>query len=633
MPKEILLFYTGQTIHIMKKVILFSLLLGISATTCWSQDSKQPKETILENGYYFNGKTFEHFGEIVIKDGKIAAISAHVSEASGNRAPLNGKYVIPVLTDAHMHLSGSPAQPYVYSDPKLNANSVLNCGVTTLIDLFYPEDGCKAIKEETGRSPEDYPTLIMSGPILTAPGGHGTEYGLPTRTITSVAEATRITNEVIAGGVDVIKLVYEADDRKYIPSMNIDEVKAIVVAAHAHHKKVFAHIDLAAQATACAEVGVDVIAHMPADELTDAQLHKIKASGAIIIPTATVLQSLFDGHDAAYMSDSLLWKTANPIYMADFSRSGLPKIAMRGNFADILKNQKYKANIAHCIKAGIPILAGTDAGNYGVFFGYSLHNEIAQYVLAGMTPAQALCTGTENIKLVFPGIKTGKIAVGYDADLVVLDTDPLKDINNTKKINMVLHKGRVVENLIAKLPPIAAVKSVAYDPTVFNIPAPGALPDYINVFTDKKMGGSSELYATARKDASGADCLHITGKIVKKGYMGFGSVGFSMAKTEEMHPTDIDGYTAIEFDVKGNGETYSVLTVSSLVKDYNFHTASFTAPTEWKTVRIPFTDMKQSPYFGKQIALDLKTITDISFGASGKDYLVDMDLKNIHLVR
>ena len=43
--------------------------------------------------------------------------------------------------------------------------------------------------------------------------------------------------------------------------------------------------------------------------------------------------------------------------------------------------------------------------------------------------------------------------------------------------------------------------------------------------------------------------------------------------------------------------------------------------------------MKQSPYFGKQIALDLKTITDISFGASGKDYVVDMDLKNIHLVR
>lgn len=618
----------------MRKLILFAcLLLSIAATTARSREGEKAKATILENGYYFNGKAFEHFGEIVIKDDKIWSVTSQASKQAGNRIPLNGRYVIPGLTDAHVHISGSPALPYVYGDPMLNTNSALNCGVTTMVDLFYAEDGCKAVKEETGKAPQDYATMYMAGPILTAPGGHGTEYGLPTRTITSVAEATKITNEVIDGGADVIKLAYEADVKNYIPSITLDEVKAIVAAAHARHKKVFAHIDFASQATDCALAGVDVIAHMPMDALTDEQVHKIKASGAIIIPTATVLQSVTEGHDAAYMSDSLLWKTVNPIYMSGFGHEALRKPPVRPGFEEMFGHPKFKENISRCIKAGIPILAGTDAGNYAVFFGYALHNELAQYVLAGMTPAQALCTSTENIKLVFPNIKTGKIAPGYDADLVILDTDPLKDISNTKKINMVLHKGRVVENLIAKLPPPAAVKSVAYDPTVFNIPAAGALPAYITLFTDKKMGGSSELDATVRKDATGADCIHMSGKIVKKGYMGFASLGFSMAKTEEMHPTDIDGYTAIEFDVKGNGETYSVLTVSSLVKDYNFHTATFTAPTEWKTVRIPFTDMKQSPYFGKQIALDLKTITDISFGASGKDYVVDMDLKNIHLVR
>ncbi len=49
-----------------------------------------------------------------------------------------------------------------------------------------------------------------------------------------------------------------------------------------------------------------------------------------------------------------------------------------------------------------------------------------------MTNAAALRSATENIGLVFPGIKTGKIAAGYDADLVVLDADPLKDIRNTR---------------------------------------------------------------------------------------------------------------------------------------------------------------------------------------------------------
>ena len=258
-------------------LILLLHILVICSMSSSASEHSTGESLILENGVYFNGKTFEPFGVIILKDGKILAINSKTSNSKGQRIKLNGKYVIPGLIDAHEHIMGSPAMPFVVADPELNANSNLNCGVTTLVDLFYQEDKVKAIKETTGKSPELYATLLMSGPILTAPGGHGTEYGVPTRTITSVAEARKITAEVLDGGADVIKLAYEVDASNYVPSITKDMMKAIAEVAHSKNKKVFAHIDNAQQAIDCAEAGVDVLAHMPCDLMTDAQLKKLKA--------------------------------------------------------------------------------------------------------------------------------------------------------------------------------------------------------------------------------------------------------------------------------------------------------------------------------------------------------------------
>ncbi len=440
-----------KTILITVWILVVGILSGISigcnarghnANTGFA---KTDSTTILENGSYFDGKTFVPFKEMIIRDGKIVSIGTAAGKTKGQHIALDGKYIIPGLIDAHVHISGSPTFPYIYSEPRLNANSSLNCGVTSLIDLFFPEDHFKAMKEQTAKSPEYYSSLIMSGPILTAPGGHGTEYGVPTRTITTVGEATTITNEVIDGGVDVIKVVYQGYSNKN--TLTKEMVKAIVVAAHSRNKKVFVHIDLAAEAMDCIDAGVDVLAHMPVDSLTDEQLNKIKASGIIIIPTITPYQSLFEGHGIKYMSDSLLWQTARPIYLAKFNRSALQKPPLPESFLKIYPSIKFRENLSNCIKMKIPILAGTDAGNYAVFFGYSLHNEIEQYVLAGMPASDAICTATQNISMVFPGIKTGKIEAGYDADLVVLNADPLKDIKNTKSINMVIHKGAFAKML------------------------------------------------------------------------------------------------------------------------------------------------------------------------------------------
>ena len=85
-------------------------------------------------------------------------------------------------------------------------------------------------------------------------------------------------------------------------------------------------------------------------------------------------------------------------------------------------------------KAGVPIMAGTDSPMPGVYPGYALHDELALLVAAGLTPREALRSATLG-PAEFLGIadKSGSVAVGKQADLVLLDGDPTKDIRSTRR--------------------------------------------------------------------------------------------------------------------------------------------------------------------------------------------------------
>jgi imidazolonepropionase-like amidohydrolase len=87
------------------------------------------------------------------------------------------------------------------------------------------------------------------------------------------------------------------------------------------------------------------------------------------------------------------------------------------------------------------MLAGTDCFNPYVYPGFSLHEELQQFVLTGMTPGEALATATVNPARYY-GEKSGEVKQGMRADLVLVDADPLVDIKNTTKISGVLQRGR-----------------------------------------------------------------------------------------------------------------------------------------------------------------------------------------------
>jgi imidazolonepropionase-like amidohydrolase len=106
---------------------------------------------------------------------------------------------------------------------------------------------------------------------------------------------------------------------------------------------------------------------------------------------------------------------------------------------------RARANLLRAWKAGVPLVAGSDSGNPLVFAGPSMHHELQLWVQAGIPAAVALQAATGNAaKLLRVGNRIGAIREGMDADLLLVDGNPLQDISVTERISLVVFKGERV---------------------------------------------------------------------------------------------------------------------------------------------------------------------------------------------
>ncbi|RZA36625.1 MAG: amidohydrolase [Lysobacteraceae bacterium] len=496
-----------------------------------------------------------------------------------------GRTLLPGFIDAHTHAFRNHELPVLF-------------GVTTQVDMFTDVPTMKKAKLEMAHGGNSRRAdLFSAGTLVTAPNGHGTQFGIAIPTITTPDEAQAFVDARIADGSDFIKIVMEGGYG--FKSLDLATAKAVIDAAHKRSKLAVVHIGNEKDARAMLEAGADGLVHLFTGASADAKgLAKLAAArGAFVIPTFAVLESM-----AAYRGDDLL---ANPDFAALLDKDAqAPLKARYGNEAKPGLLAAPKLVTAAMVKAGVPVLAGTDAGNPGTQYGISMHRELAALVEAGLTPSQALAAATSAPAKAFKLGQRGRIEKGYKADLLLVEGNPASDILATRRIVEVWKDGESAKGLregqrlqVAK----AAVEAQ-------NGGGAQALPPdgRISHFSEKRLaspfgigwGPSTDSFAGGKSTvklapqpalADGQVPLAIDAKVAPGLPFAWSGVAF-MPGAQPMQAANLSAAKVVRFKTRGDGKTYQMMAMSQGVQMPG--AKSFTAGPEWTEVTIPFSELK-----------------------------------------
>jgi hypothetical protein len=166
---------------------------------------------------------------------------------------------------------------------------------------------------------------------------------------------------------------------------------------------------------------------------------RLAASKVALIPTMSMYYLDLRDHENPWKEEIASILDPAGIHLpADRETGLLPAPRSRGAESFIRIEERYA-------RAGARYLAGSGTSAFGTLPGISLHRELQMLTSLGLTPRQALAAATSNVGEVFRWPRVGQVRKGFDADLVILDADPTKDIANLKKIRTVIHEGAIVD--------------------------------------------------------------------------------------------------------------------------------------------------------------------------------------------
>ena len=364
----------------------------------------------------------------------------------------SGRFVIPGLTDGHVHVKRSSA------DLDRLLPIFLAHGVTTVVNL----DGGPAVlrlRDEVASGERLGPTIHTSGPILRGSEGMTAEQGV------------RIASEQIESGYDLLKVYNGVPEAAY---------RAIVARARAAGTPVIGHAVRSVGLDGAIESGQH-LAHMeevvygfftwdrrpdrpeelPEDVVERLDLlldpasiaalaRRIADSGIYVIPNLTAyhrIEHQLVDLEGALARPEVAWMPETMTRSWQRDRNGYTNRPDPERFRRAIQRtfpflQRLTAAFQH---AGVPLLAGTDVGIPVIVAGSSLHDELVELAEAGLTPAEALAAATSTAAGFLGREDAGEIAPGFVADLVLLRASPLADIDSIRSVDAVVVRGRLYE--------------------------------------------------------------------------------------------------------------------------------------------------------------------------------------------
>lgn len=334
----------------------------------------------LTNVRVFDGERLLEPSTVVIDGDRIGTDPAGAAPVEGG-----GRALLPGLIDCHIHLTDASTLAALAAR-----------GVTTGLDMgTWPPELVASLRGRPGvtdiRSSgvgATHPASAHAQRMGRGQGGRGP--GL----VADPDEAKAYVAARVAEGVDYIKIIVDP------PGFDQATIAALVDAAHAHGLRTIGHAANSGAVLLAQAAGVDVLTHAPIDRpLTGDEAAATHAAGHVVVPTLTMMEAI---------------------------------VARIGAVAPV-SYDPARATVAAWHRAGVPILAGTDANQTAAApasppYGTSLHHELALLVDAGLTPVEALRSATAAAARHFGLDDRGVIAPGKRADLVLIDGDPVRDI-------------------------------------------------------------------------------------------------------------------------------------------------------------------------------------------------------------
>jgi len=435
-------------------------------------------ETYLIRGariFVGDGKVIES-GAILIRGGKIA----EVYEGEGpdpkmvKATPIEaaGKTVLPGLIDVHVHLVAPggfyPDMSKYDPEPHMlrNLAAYLYSGVTAVRSVGDPLDLVLKVRSGVNNGERLGAELFTCGPLFTAQGGHGTEYfkDMPpnireqaqaqfTRVPASADEARRMVDELKHSDLDCIKAVLEAGaGSRVFNRLDSAIFQAIAQESHAQGLPLAVHTGDVRDVTDAVSAEADSIEHGSfLEAIPDPLFRQMVSQKTFYDPTLSVGEGFRDF--AAGKTDLLKRSLVQQVGPADLiegtekAMSSKDIEPIRQRIAQFPLNLDIGTqNLLRAYRDGVTLVTGSDAGNFLVLHGPTVQHELALWVQAGIPPAVALQAATYNAaRLLRAENHIGSIRVGNDADLLLVDGNPLEDITAVERISIVVFKGEQLD--------------------------------------------------------------------------------------------------------------------------------------------------------------------------------------------
>jgi imidazolonepropionase-like amidohydrolase len=348
-------------------------------------------DLILTNGTVIDGTGAAPISDatVVIRSGAIQSVGkSYEPSPEAQVIDVEGRTVLPGFFNTHVHRAFKADVLRAWAQE----------GVTTVRDLGASLRSDQFAKRDKLMQYNRHARLITAGPMVTTTGGYGT------LKVTSPEHAREEIRALANAGADLIKIGIE-DRLKFRRHklISLGEIQAIVETAHSCGLHASAHITRARHLSLAIEGGVDDVAHMIVDDLPDVLIQKMIERNMFWVPTLE------------------LWSGVSKMYQLNWDSQAIE-------------------NLRRFAAAGGQVAIGTDYAGHGCEFELGMPlKEMKLMQAAGMTPMQIIVAGTRNSAQVCGLRKHGTLAPGNVADILVVDGDPLIELDSLKRAWLVIH--------------------------------------------------------------------------------------------------------------------------------------------------------------------------------------------------